>query len=948
LAGLTDAFAFETEQRRAEELARLDRAKTDFFTNISHEFRTPLTLLLGPAEDALADPVDPLPERQRERVEVMHRNGQRLLKLVNTLLDFSRLESGRADGVFEPVDLARYTRELASMFETAADRLGLALTIDCPPLPQPVLVDRDMWGKIVLNLVSNALKFTLEGGVAVRLLADGDRAVLRVSDTGAGIPVEEQDHLFERFHRVSGVESRSHEGSGIGLALVAELAELHGGTVSVTSAPGAGSTFEVRVPLGAGHLPDDRVSEPTDRGVTQQVLDGFLSEVTHLLAGGEDSRDVAEGGRVGAEVAGTPADGTAATRDRPVVLVVDDNADIRSYVAGLLAADHEVRTAADGAAGLELALADPPDLVLTDVMMPRLDGFGLLAALRADPATVDVPVVMLSARAGEEGTLEGLEAGADDYLAKPFSARELQARVSANLELDRARRTREHLERSQALLDQAQRLARVGSWEVHLPTGRVRTSDEYRRIVGLDDEAAERLHFPEMVADLVHPDDLAAVLEALADRSPGADIAYEARVLHPDGTAVLVTVHGEVVLDDDGEPVSLRGSVQDITEQRATEDALARARAAAEAAAREHSIADELQRSLLPELAFDLEHLEVATYYRAGVEGTQVGGDWYDVIELGGGRTALVVGDVMGRGVRAAAVMGQLRAAVRAYARLDLAPADLLEYLDGIVRDLGEDQIVTCIYAVFDPSDLTLRYANAGHLPPLVADPVGGVRLLTGAEEPPLGAGPVTMQERAAVLPPGASVVLYTDGLVERRGEDLEEGLESLRRLAASLDGPLESAPTALVHGRLPHGPDDDVAILVARVVAPDTDHGLREVFHGSAEDSVAAARHVVARHLREIGIEGSVLDDAVLVTSELVTNAVLHAAPPYELRVSGDEAELRLEVHDTATYVPRKQRPGPRDEHGRGLQIVASLADRWGTRPTDAGKAVWCVLSRS
>ncbi len=177
------------------------------------------------------------------------------------------------------------------------------------------------------------------------------------------------------------------------------------------------------------------------------------------------------------------------------------------------------------------------------------------------------------------------------------------------------------------------------------------------------------------------------------------------------------------MLGEDGSASRLRGSVQDITERRAAEEALAMAAANAEAAAREHAIADQLQRSLLPQKGFDLDHLEVATYYRAGVEGTQVGGDWYDVIELGGGRTALVVGDVMGRGVQAAAVMGQLRAAVRAYARLDLPPADLLESLDGLVRDIGDDQIVTCIYAVFDPADRCLRFANAGHLPPIVAVP---------------------------------------------------------------------------------------------------------------------------------------------------------------------------------------------------------------------------------
>jgi PAS domain S-box-containing protein len=928
-AAITDALAFELEQQRAETLARLDRAKTDFFTNVSHEFRTPLTLLLGPAEDALADPEHPLPEEQRRRVEVIHRNGQRLLKLVNTLLDFSRLESGRVAAVFEPVDLAQYTRELASMFEVAATRLGLTLTVDCPPLPDRVHVDRDLWAKVVLNLMSNAFKFTLEGGIAVGLHADDGHAVLAVSDTGTGIPLEEQAHLFERFHRIRGAESRSYEGSGIGLALVAELAELHGGDVEVSSTPGSGSTFRVRLPFGSAHLPEDRVAAPSSRGVARQVIDGFLAEVSHL---------------VGPESEGTGGTGSTPTGSRPRVLVVDDNADIRSYVSSLLADDHDVTTAADGREGLERALADPPDLVLTDVMMPRLDGFGLLAALREDPTTVDVPVVMLSARAGEDGTLEGLEAGADDYLVKPFSARELHARIRANLELDRARRIREQLERSQALLDQAQRLAHLGSWEVNLPTGRIRTSEEFRRIVGLTSAEMEELRYPGVLDVLVHPDDRASVREMLATGGPTDEIGYEARMLRRDGSEVLVGVHAEVVPDQDGRPWVLRGSVQDISERRRAEEALARANADAEAAAREHSIADQLQRSLLPERAFDLEHLDVATYYRAGVEGTQVGGDWYDVIELGGGRTALVVGDVMGRGVQAAAVMGQLRSAVRAYARLDLPPADLLECLDGIVRDLGEDQIVTCLYAVFDPGDLTLRFANAGHLPPLVVDPATGVNLLGGAEEPPLGAGRHNLHQHEVRLEPGTTVVLYTDGLVERRGEDLDDGLESLRRLSASLDGPVRDVPETLVRGRLPEGLDDDVAVLVARVDVPEAAHRLRRVYE-SGDVAVGDARHRVAEHLRSVGLGEDVVDDAVLVTSELITNALLHAAPPLELRVTGDEQEVRIEVHDRTSYVPRKQRPTADDEHGRGLQIVAALADRWGTRPTDSGKAVWCVL---
>jgi serine phosphatase RsbU (regulator of sigma subunit)/anti-sigma regulatory factor (Ser/Thr protein kinase) len=385
--------------------------------------------------------------------------------------------------------------------------------------------------------------------------------------------------------------------------------------------------------------------------------------------------------------------------------------------------------------------------------------------------------------------------------------------------------------------------------------------------------------------------------------------------------------------------------VQDITERRAAEEALALAAANAEAASREHAIADQLQRSLLPQTAFDLEHLEVATYYRAGVEGTQVGGDWYDVIELGGGRTALVVGDVMGRGVQAAAVMGQLRAAVRAYARLDLPPADLLESLDGLVRDIGEDQIVTCIYAVFDPADQRLRFANAGHLPPIIATPGGECRLVGGDENPPLGIGAVNVRQHEVTLTSNSRVVLYTDGLVERRGEDLERGVESLAQHVAELTGPVEGVPEELVAAMLPHGPDDDVAVLVARVDPPSDDQSVSHRM-GSDESAVAQARHLVSSYLQERTMPGPLVQDAALATSELVTNALLHGRAPVDLRMRIEGADVLIEVRDEATYQPRKLRPGDEDEHGRGLQIVAALAARWGTRPTEHGKAVWCVLS--
>ena len=457
-SGVSSARAYVEERRRAEELAALDRAKTAFFTNVSHELRTPLTLLLGPAEDALADSEQSLPQLQRHRMEMIARNGERLLKLVNTLLDFSRLESGKADTTFEPIDLAQYTAELASMFDSAFEGAGLRFEIDCPQLHEPVYVDREMWAKIVLNLLSNALKFTFRGGITVRIDQAGGMARLAVSDTGAGIEPAEQTRLFERFHRVPGVRARTHEGSGIGLALVAELAQVHGGRAQVQSTPGVGSSFTVEIPFGHDHLQDEQIARDRREISIEHEIAGFLAEANRWLLPSSPESGSTQG-----------SSGQTAVQ-RPRVLVVDDNTDMREYVSSLLAAEYEVQTASDGETALELATADPPDLILADVMMPGLDGFGLLAALHADPATLQVPVVMLSARAGEEGVVEGLEAGADDYLIKPFSARELLARVRANLELDRARRVRDQLERMQAMQAQAERLAEVGSWEIDLET----------------------------------------------------------------------------------------------------------------------------------------------------------------------------------------------------------------------------------------------------------------------------------------------------------------------------------------------------------------------------------------------------------------------------------------------------------------------------------------------
>jgi PAS domain S-box-containing protein len=431
-AALTSARTYEAERRRAEALAEIDRAKTAFFSNVSHEFRTPLTLLLGPLEDLLRSSEKAMAPEQRDLAAVAHRNGLRLLKLVNTLLDFSRIEAGRMQPNFEPVDLAALTSELASSFRSAIEKAGLQLVVDCAPLDQLVQVDRDMWEKIVLNLLSNAFKFTLQGEIRLRLAEVGESVVLSVTDTGTGIPAESLPQIFERFYRVPGAKGRTHEGTGIGLAFIQELAKMHGGTVAVTSVLGQGSTFSVTLPR-SGRREGSKVAvtgaRPAERTSGRE---NYFTE--------EASRWRLDAAAASAGLPPAAASNGNGSGHRPKILLADDNADMREYVTRLLSDQFDVITAPDGEAAFLSAARHGPDLVLTDVMMPRLDGFGLLKKLRAAPALREIPVILLSARAGEESRVEGIEHGADDYLIKPFSARELVARVRTHVQLARARK----------------------------------------------------------------------------------------------------------------------------------------------------------------------------------------------------------------------------------------------------------------------------------------------------------------------------------------------------------------------------------------------------------------------------------------------------------------------------------------------------------------------------
>ena len=462
------ARAYEEERRRAEALAELDRAKTLFFSNISHEFRTPLTLMLGPIEDLLTDD-HALSAEQREHTETLKRNTLRLVRLVNTLLDFSRIEAGRMEAVYEPVDLAALTADLASSFRSAIEKAGMTLLVKCSSLDVPVYVDRQMWEKIVLNLLSNAFKYTLQGTITVALDQKETTVELSVQDTGVGIPAEELPHMFERFHRIRGTGGRTFEGTGIGLSLVQELVKLHGGAIRVTSAHGQGSTFTVSLLLGTAHLPAERIAAGRNLSSTAVTASAYVEEALQLLAGQEDAPVLLPDMplSVGESFPVSRSSGKGEQQPASRILFADDNVDMRDYISRLLRPRYDVQVAPDGRTALALVKAYRPDLVLADVMMPGMDGFELLQALRSTQETSNIPVILLSARAGEEAQVEGLQAGADDYLIKPFSARELLARIGAHLEI--ARLHRETRERIEELSRQKDDFIGVASHELKTP-----------------------------------------------------------------------------------------------------------------------------------------------------------------------------------------------------------------------------------------------------------------------------------------------------------------------------------------------------------------------------------------------------------------------------------------------------------------------------------------------
>jgi signal transduction histidine kinase/FixJ family two-component response regulator len=921
-----NAQAYQEERDRAAALAELDRVKTDFFANVSHEFRTPLTLMLGPLADALNDSAEPLGTAQRARVDTALNNATRLLGLVNDLLTFAGLEAGRAADARTTVDLPELTAELSGVFRAAIERAGLRLVVDCPPLPRPVAIDPVNWEKIVTNLLSNALKFTFVGEIRVRVHADDQAVRLEVADTGIGIAADQLEHLFDRFHRVRGARSRSHEGTGIGLALVRELVRLQGGDVAVRSKPGEGTTFVVTLPWTA--VASDGVRTSTAPGTAPG---------TRLAAARAAAREAGawldEGSTSGPALPddGHADDDLAGAR----ILVADDNSDMRAYLSRLLVTQRwQVETATDGQAALDVVRRRLPDLLLTDVMMPRLDGFALVRAIRQDEATSALPVVMLSARAGQESGVEGMQAGADDYVVKPFTAAELIARIRSTLRLARVRAA--HTRQMTALAGTAAVIASGRALEDAFEA----VTEQARLLVG--GIAAETV---------LDGDGSRAALQFL---SAGPELTEDEAWLafRTDDDSDLVRA---VIRSRDNGPIG-SVSVRIDPKNPPPEPAPALLAAMADMLAslaqndwqleHERQMALTMQQGLLPESLPVVDGWELQAAYRPAVG--HVGGDWYDVISLPDGDLMISIGDVAGHGLGAAVTTGQVRNAVRAYAVENRTPADVVALVAALLGRLHTPPMATLFLLRLSPATGELAWCSAGHPPPVRSVPGEPTTLLTGPVGPPLGLIHASYKQIEETLPPGGQLLLYTDGLVEDFPASIDVGLARLQQrchqvyaagapATATLDAVLADVPE----------PRDDIAAVVVRSRRPAVRPGatgtpdLNLTWTYPLESGASAEmRRDLRKALSGTTIDPDLLHDLQVAATEAVNNAVEHAQrpsrPEVEVQLRAADGVLRVVVQDFGGW---RSRPPARDR-GRGAVLMNAYGDVRVT-PTATGTMV-------
>lgn len=580
-AGLSGQRDLAKERQRSESLRELDQAKSAFLADLSHELRTPIALVFGPLQDVLANP-DAEYSVTRGRLLMIRDNVARLNRMVDAMLDFSRMEAGRISPQLVGLDLAALLRSLAAAFAPAFERSDVRFDVVIGEEPMDVVSDRDIVERIVLNLLSNALKYTLAGRVSLELRAADGWFEIEVADTGIGIPVKDHERVFARFERLPRPEqSRSTEGAGIGLAMVAELTALLGGTVGLRSAPGRGSTFTVRMPVLA-------VAGGDGEAITPRGVDAFLADIRRW------ERPV--------ELHRLPG--------RPRLLIAEDSPDMARYLAESLGSDYEIELVADGLAALAAARARRPDAVLSDVMMPGLDGIALVSEIRADPSLRDLPVLLLSARAGGEDTASGLEHGADDYVAKPFSLTDLKARLASNIvrSADRSmdagwrRAVLEAIAEAMIIADE---------------TGAVTELNEaFTRMLGWRlEDGPFTMPYPWWPDPQQYPEERAAIEEAHTNVLEAGQIAGEYLLQHRDGRFVWASYLGGVVEDRHGRVAVLK-TLRDSTREH---QARSRRRAVARVSA-DFASADQLDQ-LVASAVYGLRHLfegEVVVQFGSG------------------------------------------------------------------------------------------------------------------------------------------------------------------------------------------------------------------------------------------------------------------------------------------------------------------------------------------
>ncbi len=937
--------------------------------------------------------------------------------------------------------------------------------MDCAALPEPVYIDREMWEKVVLNLLSNALKFTFDGTISVTLGTEDTHAVLRIADTGIGVAAGEMPRLFERFHRIPNARSRSNEGSGIGLALVRELIGLHGGTITADSTEGAGTAFTVRVPFGHDHLPDVNVAPAAGPGVISAAADPFVEEALRWLPGGEAPAAALP------PAAGGLRQEPAAAGPPPRVLLADDNADMREYLHRLLRSSYQVTAVADGLTALDAVRASAPDLVISDVMMPGLDGLALVAALRSDPRTADVPVLLLSARAGQEASIEGLEAGADDYLVKPFSAAELLARVRANVELAQLRN--HHARWRAALIDSLHEAFFLCDEKGAV----VEINAAFTGILGYGPEGLpytpEHVWWPPEDAEPEVHRQVSEAFRQLMEQSKGS---FVAPVTHKDGHRLWVAASFNEVQDPDTGRRMVVGTLRDITAEHYAgqrEAALAamglllsqassvpqalqgainelqrlwRARrvlavtwnGGAEPslmstgtaiswpdlpaplrdtitalrrqpllsptedpgppdgaglpdgwgtavgitvehplgllavwidvdAARPFSAEDRALLALLcgylgqalnrvyqtdqqRETALALQRAILgparlpagfAARYEPASRPLEVGGDWYDIVELPDGRIGIVVGDCVGHGLDAATVMGQLRSACRALLLQDASAAQTLTAMDRFAALVPGAICSTVFCGILDQDAGRLTYSSAGHPPGILALPDGRTELLEGGRSFPLAVRPdIERAEATCAVPARAALLLYTDGLVERRRWSLDAGIAeagaAVHRGGAEA---VEDLATAIMTAMAPAGGyEDDVALVLYRHPAP------LDLTFPAESAQLAPVRATLRNWLNRCDLSHRTIQDVLVAVGEACANAVEHGhrhAPGQQirLRAAATVTQLQLTVTDTGRW--KASQPADRTNRGHGIPLMRALMQQVTIEPGDAGTTV-------